>query len=195
MHDDLPCFDDAGIRRGKPSVHKAFGENIALLTGDALIVKAFETLASAFQSDPASLGKAVGILAGLFAALWLTALPVSAQGIDTRAEQAILLDVGTNTVLYLFMARGAAGRPVSVCGELAGDPGAALLLLGMGVDSLSMSSASLLRVKWAIRSFTQVQMRALLDEIRTLEDGQAVRALLHRCLEDAGLGGLVRVGR
>ena len=64
VHDDLPCFDDADIRRGKPSVHKAFGENIALLTGDALIVKAFETLASAFRSDPASLGKAVGILAG-----------------------------------------------------------------------------------------------------------------------------------
>jgi phosphotransferase system enzyme I (PtsP) len=89
----------------------------------------------------------------------------------------------------------AAGRPVSVCGELAGDPGAALLLLGMGVDSLSMSSASLLRVKWAVRSFTQVQMRALLEEIQTLEDGQAVRALLHRSLEDAGLGGLVRAGR
>jgi hypothetical protein len=40
-----------------------------------------------------------------------------------------------------------------------------------------------------------VQMRALLEEIQTLEDGQAVRALLHRSLEDAGLGGLVRAGR
>jgi len=89
----------------------------------------------------------------------------------------------------------ALGRPVSVCGELAGDPAAALLLLGMGVDSLSMSSASLLRVKWAIRSFSQVQMRALLEEIQSLEDGKAVRALLHRSLEDAGLGGLVRAGR
>ncbi len=88
-----------------------------------------------------------------------------------------------------------AGRPVSVCGELAGDPAAALLLLGMGVDSLSMSSASLLRVKWAVRSFSQVQMRALLEETRSLEDGRAVRALLHRSLEEAGLGGLVRAGR
>jgi phosphotransferase system enzyme I (PtsP) len=89
----------------------------------------------------------------------------------------------------------AAGRPVSVCGELAGDPAAALLLLGMGVDSLSMSAASLLRVKWAVRTFTQVQMRALLEEVQALEDGKAVRALLHRSLEDAGLGGLVRAGR
>jgi phosphotransferase system enzyme I (PtsP) len=88
-----------------------------------------------------------------------------------------------------------AGRPVSVCGEMAGDPAAALLLLGMGVDSLSMSAASLLRVKWAVRSFTQVQMRALLEETDLLEDGAAVRAVLHRSLEDAGLGGLVRAGR
>ncbi len=46
VHDDLPCFDDATQRRGKPSVHAKFGERIAVLTGDALIVAAFETLAS-----------------------------------------------------------------------------------------------------------------------------------------------------
>jgi phosphotransferase system enzyme I (PtsP) len=89
----------------------------------------------------------------------------------------------------------AAQRPVAVCGELAGDPAAALLLLGMGVDSLSMSAGSLLRVKWAVRSFSQAQMRVLLEEVDALEDGAAVRALLHRSLEQAGLGGLVRAGR
>lgn len=45
VHDDLPCFDDAETRRGKPSVHRAFDERIAVLTGDALIILAFETLA------------------------------------------------------------------------------------------------------------------------------------------------------
>ncbi|EED35865.1 geranylgeranyl pyrophosphate synthetase [Luminiphilus syltensis NOR5-1B] len=45
VHDDLPCFDDATVRRGKPSVHSAFGERIAVLTGDALIVMAFQVLA------------------------------------------------------------------------------------------------------------------------------------------------------
>lgn len=45
VHDDLPCFDSADIRRGKASVHVAFGEPLAVLTGDALIVMAFETLA------------------------------------------------------------------------------------------------------------------------------------------------------
>ena len=45
IHDDLPCFDNAAVRRGRPSVHKAFGEPLAVLAGDALIVLAFETLA------------------------------------------------------------------------------------------------------------------------------------------------------
>ncbi|MEM0954429.1 MAG: polyprenyl synthetase family protein [Pseudomonadota bacterium] len=51
VHDDLPCFDDADLRRGKPTVHKAFGEPIAVLTGDALIVAAFEAVGCVAQ-DP-----------------------------------------------------------------------------------------------------------------------------------------------
>ncbi|MEL6415505.1 MAG: polyprenyl synthetase family protein [Pseudomonadota bacterium] len=47
VHDDLPCFDDADLRRGKSSVHKAFSEPLAVLTGDSLIILAFETLARA----------------------------------------------------------------------------------------------------------------------------------------------------
>jgi geranylgeranyl diphosphate synthase, type II len=52
VHDDLPCFDDAPLRRGQPSVHCAFGERLAVLTGDALIVMAFETLARAGAAEP-----------------------------------------------------------------------------------------------------------------------------------------------
>lgn len=44
VHDDLPCFDDADTRRGKPSVHAVFGEALAVLAGDALIVMAFDCL-------------------------------------------------------------------------------------------------------------------------------------------------------
>lgn len=47
VHDDLPCFDDAALRRGRPSVHAAFGEELAVLAGDGLIVLAFEVIASA----------------------------------------------------------------------------------------------------------------------------------------------------
>ena len=46
IHDDLPCMDNDDMRRGKPSCHKAFGEDIALLAGDGLLSLAFETLLS-----------------------------------------------------------------------------------------------------------------------------------------------------
>ena len=45
IHDDLPCFDNADFRRNRPSVHLAYGEPLAVLAGDALIVLAFQTLA------------------------------------------------------------------------------------------------------------------------------------------------------
>ncbi|GFE64609.1 polyprenyl synthetase family protein [Litoreibacter roseus] len=51
VHDDLPCFDDAGFRRGKPSVHVAYGEPLAVLAGDSLIILAFETLARQAHHD------------------------------------------------------------------------------------------------------------------------------------------------
>ena len=47
VHDDLPCFDDADTRRGKPSVHAAYGQPLAVLAGDSLIVAGFETLGRA----------------------------------------------------------------------------------------------------------------------------------------------------
>jgi len=47
VHDDLPCFDDADFRRGKPTVHLAYSEPLAVLTGDSLIIAAFDELASA----------------------------------------------------------------------------------------------------------------------------------------------------
>jgi geranylgeranyl diphosphate synthase type II len=52
VHDDMPCFDDADTRRGQVTVHKQFGEPLALLTGDALIVMAFQTLARAGLGHP-----------------------------------------------------------------------------------------------------------------------------------------------
>jgi geranylgeranyl diphosphate synthase type II len=52
VHDDLPCFDDADTRRGRPSVHRAFGERLAVLAGDALIVMAFDSLARVGAGAP-----------------------------------------------------------------------------------------------------------------------------------------------
>jgi len=52
VHDDLPCFDDADTRRGKPSVHVAYSQPLAVLTGDSLIIMAFEELARVAEIDP-----------------------------------------------------------------------------------------------------------------------------------------------
>jgi len=74
VHDDLPCFDDAPTRRGQPSVHAAFGERLAVLAGDALIVLAFETVARGAAGVPQRLpelihtvSRAVGVPSGIVA--------------------------------------------------------------------------------------------------------------------------------
>jgi phosphotransferase system enzyme I (PtsP) len=75
-------------------------------------------------------------------------------------------------------------KPVSVCGEMAGDPAGALLLLAMGVDSLSMSAARLLNVKRVIRSFSLQRAKALLDAALSMDDGFAIHRLLNGALEE-----------
>jgi geranylgeranyl diphosphate synthase type II len=62
VHDDLPCFDDAPTRRGRPSVHHVFGAPLAVLVGDALIVGAFESVARACIGAPTRLPQLVLIL-------------------------------------------------------------------------------------------------------------------------------------
>ncbi|WP_435229981.1 polyprenyl synthetase family protein [Pseudopelagicola sp. nBUS_20] len=52
VHDDLPCFDDADTRRGKPSTHRAFGEPLAILSGDSLIIMAFSVLTEVAAIHP-----------------------------------------------------------------------------------------------------------------------------------------------
>ncbi len=62
VHDDLPCFDDADTRRGRPTVHRVHGEPLAVLAGDALIVLAFQVLADAAVLAPARLPRLVGVI-------------------------------------------------------------------------------------------------------------------------------------
>jgi geranylgeranyl diphosphate synthase, type II len=63
VHDDLPCFDDAATRRGRASVHFAYGESLAVLAGDALIVLAFQTLGAAAGKSPLRLPALLGTIA------------------------------------------------------------------------------------------------------------------------------------
>jgi len=62
IHDDLPALDNDDLRRGKPTCHKAFGEAIAILAGDALQTRAFEVLAG-LDAPPAAVVQIIGLVA------------------------------------------------------------------------------------------------------------------------------------
>lgn len=87
------------------------------------------------------------------------------------------------------------GVKVSICGEMASDPLAVILLLAMGFDSLSMNSSSLPRVKWVIRNFSLTIARKILADVLELEHPTEIRIYLQKSLEEQGLGSLVRAGR
>jgi geranylgeranyl diphosphate synthase type II len=55
VHDDLPCFDNADTRRGRPTMHRAYGQPLAVLAGDALIVLSFQTIAWGTVRSPGRL--------------------------------------------------------------------------------------------------------------------------------------------
>ena len=85
--------------------------------------------------------------------------------------------------------------PVSVCGELAGDPLGVMALLGMKIDSLSMSVGSLLKAKKVIKSFSRSELERLYEEAIAMSDANLVRALYANILDERNLGGLIRAGK
>ena len=85
--------------------------------------------------------------------------------------------------------------PVSVCGELAGDPLGVMALLGMGIDHLSMSVGSLLRAKKVIMSFSQAELTEMLKQALTMSDANMIRKMYAGKLDQRGLGGLIRAGK
>ena len=87
------------------------------------------------------------------------------------------------------------GKQVSICGEMAGDPGAAVLLMAMGFDTLSMNSSTLLKVKSVIRSLSLEAAQDLLDQVLQLEDSQMVRSAVDMALYNAGVDRLLRSSR
>ncbi|MFV0277469.1 MAG: phosphoenolpyruvate--protein phosphotransferase [Parahaliea sp.] len=81
----------------------------------------------------------------------------------------------------------AEGRPVSICGELAGDPMGAVLMLAMGYSVLSMNATSLPRVKQVLRSITHAQACQVLTDVMAMEDAGRVVERLERLMRDCGL--------
>lgn len=81
---------------------------------------------------------------------------------------------------------------VGICGELAGDPGAAILLMAMGFDVLSMNATNLPKIKSVIRGVTMTQAKALLAEVMVMDDAEQIRLRLEQALLDAGVTRLIR---
>lgn len=86
-------------------------------------------------------------------------------------------------------------KPVSICGEMAGDPGAAVLLMAMGFDILSMNAAALLKVKSVIRSVSLEAAQDLLDQVMQMDDAQMIRSAVDLTLYNAGVDRLLRSSR
>lgn len=125
VHDDLPCFDDALTRRGRPSVHSAFGERLAVLGGDALIVLAFQTLGMAGARSPARLtrvmatvSRGVGLPFGIVAGQAWECEPRVALSDYQRAKTGALFAAATCAGAE---AAGASGETWRALGEWLGE--------------------------------------------------------------------------
>lgn len=147
-------------------------------------------------------------------------VPAAVLRMDELAAEADFISVGTNDLTQYMLAadrtnpslrgfcdpltpavlsavdlavQGARRRGISVgvCGEMAGEPLGALLLLGLGVDSLSLSAGGIPRVRRLVRSFSHQEARGLWERALGLESAQAVRALLRAAVDAKALGRLV----
>jgi geranylgeranyl diphosphate synthase type II len=89
IHDDLPCMDDDDMRRGKPSCHILFGEDIALLAGDGLLTLAFETCASPAARAAFGAEKVLNAIVALAKAAGTDGM-IGGQVIDLESEGKIV---------------------------------------------------------------------------------------------------------
>jgi phosphotransferase system, enzyme I, PtsP len=87
------------------------------------------------------------------------------------------------------------GKRVGICGEMASDPVAVVLLLAMGFDILSMNASSLLRMKWVVRNFSMAYARKLLGEVLEMNNPTLIRFHVEKAIDEMGLGGLIRAGK
>ncbi|MBA1243184.1 MULTISPECIES: phosphoenolpyruvate--protein phosphotransferase [Pseudomonas] len=85
----------------------------------------------------------------------------------------------------------AEGKPVSICGEMAGDPAAAVLLMAMGFDSLSMNATNLPKVKWMLRQVSHEKSCELLAQLMKIDNPQLVHSTLQLALKNQGLARMI----
>ncbi len=97
IHDDLPAMDDDDLRRGRPTVHRVFGEALAILTGDALLTEAFKTMSHASMEYRVDPEVAMGIIYEISLTAGARGL-VGGQVVDIESEGR---DVDLPTVEYI----------------------------------------------------------------------------------------------
>ncbi|MCR5542140.1 MAG: polyprenyl synthetase family protein [Ruminococcus sp.] len=100
IHDDLPCMDNDDFRRGKPSCHKAFSEDIALLAGDALNTLAFEVITDCAMEGTISAETAVMLISVLSKAIGTYGM-IGGQVIDLQTENEVI-DLETLNTLQAY---------------------------------------------------------------------------------------------
>ncbi|GFR52285.1 hypothetical protein Agub_g14819, partial [Astrephomene gubernaculifera] len=115
IHDDLPSMDNDDFRRGRPTNHKVFGEDIAILSGDALLTFAFEHIARATKG--ASADRVLRVIMELGRAAGAEGL-VAGQVVDIQSEDK---EVGLEVLRYIHIHKTAALLEASVvCGAILG---------------------------------------------------------------------------
>jgi phosphotransferase system enzyme I (PtsI) len=171
--------------------------------------RAFALMAQA-RSECRKRGQAVpdDVRAGI-----MIEVPAAALASDIMARKADFFSIGTNDLIQYTMAvdRGnervgylyepfnpavlrlikmtiengrAAGIPVGMCGEMASDPAAAILLLGLGLEEFSMSSSSLLPVKRLLRSVSMAEAREAADTVMSMSSSSEAAAFLQGRVAD-----------
>ena len=85
----------------------------------------------------------------------------------------------------------AEGKPVTICGEMAGDPAAAVLLMAMGFDGLSMNATNLPKVKWLLRQISMGKAQELLSQVMSIDSPQVIHSTLQLALRNLGLGRMI----
>ena len=96
-----------------------------------------------------------------------------------------------NALKMIADAASSIGKPVSVCGELAGNPLGAVLLMGMGYDMLSMNATNLPKVKSVIRGVSHQWAEKLVDDVLRIDSAPVIASMVQLSLEKAGFGRII----
>lgn len=108
------------------------------------------------------------------------------SGLYQALHPAVLMALNT-----IAQGAKASNTPVSICGEMAGNPSGAVLLMAMGYDMLSMNATNLPKVKSVIRGINLEWAKELLDEVMMIESAPIIASTVHLALEKAGFARII----